>query len=215
MVQGPGSIIDSVMDIKFPLALQALKPHNSRRMSHHSDDLIMLFNDLFRESHRTILVKGGVEPEYCPATGPDGFARIVFAYDYFASALHEVSHWCIAGQHRRTLPDYGYWYCPDGRNVEQQQAFESVEIKPQALEWLFSVAAGTRFHISVDNISGAGAIDEAVFREQVRRQANIYLRTEIPRRAGLFQQTLLAFYGRQAKFLEDWNSQGEPVETRR
>ncbi|WP_282433942.1 elongation factor P hydroxylase [Marinobacter caseinilyticus] len=167
----------------------------------------MLFNDLFRESCRTLLVKGGEEPEYCPAKGADSLARIVFAHDYFASALHEVSHWCIAGQQRRTLPDYGYWYSPDGRSVEQQQAFEKVEVKPQALEWLFSVAAGTRFHISVDNLSGKGAVDECAFRQQVRSQANVYLTQGLPARAALFHQTLLVFYGRQRHFNQEWLTQ--------
>src|SRR5690606_39383874 len=53
--------------------------------------------------------------EYLPASEPDGLARVVFAHGFFASALHEIAHWCIAGDYRRTLHDYGYWYCPDGR----------------------------------------------------------------------------------------------------
>src|SRR5690554_7015872 len=76
-------------------------------MNHNPDDLIMLFNDLFRESCRTVLVRGSNEPEYLPASEPDGFARVVFAHGYFASALHEIAHWCIAGEYRRTLHDYG------------------------------------------------------------------------------------------------------------
>ncbi len=36
------------------------------------------------------------------------------------------------------LPDLGYWYAPDGRIEEQQALFEQVEIKPQAIEWLFA-----------------------------------------------------------------------------
>lgn len=56
----------------------------------------------------------------------------------FNSALHEISHWTIAGAKRRLLPDLGYWYAPDGRTKEQQDLFEQVEIKPQAIEWLFA-----------------------------------------------------------------------------
>ncbi|MDX1633001.1 MAG: elongation factor P hydroxylase [Marinobacter sp.] len=177
-------------------------------MKHHPDDLIMLFNDLFRRSHQTVLVKGGDEPEYIPAAGPDQPARIVFAHGFYASALHEISHWCIAGARRRGLHDYGYWYCPDGRTAAQQQAFESVEVRPQALEWLFSVAAGSRFHISVDNLSGQGAADEAGFRARVRAMADHYLRDGLPARAARFHQTLLTFYGRQTLFAQAWQDQG-------
>lgn len=164
----------------------------------------MLFNDLFRETHRTELVRGGDEPEYIPAAGRDGLARVIFAHGYYASALHEISHWCIAGERRRTLHDYGYWYCPDGRNREQQCEFEQVEIRPQALEWLFSVAAGSPFNISIDNLSGDGAGDADRFRRNVLARANKYRRDGLPRRAHRFHQTLLTFYGRQALFDQDW-----------
>jgi len=164
-------------------------------MKHDPNDLITLFNDLFQESHKTVLVKGGEEPEYVPAAGANGLAQIIFAHDYYASALHEISHWCIAGVERRTLRDYGYWYCPDGRTRSQQQVFEAVEIKPQALECLFSAAAGSRFHISVDNLSGDGAVDESAFRDNVRSQAKRYLIHGMPQRADEFFQALGTFYG--------------------
>ncbi|MGO3300677.1 MAG: elongation factor P hydroxylase, partial [Pseudoalteromonas sp.] len=60
----------------------------------------------------------------------------------------------VAGDKRRLLEDYGYWYCPDGRDKAQQAEFESVEIKPQAIEWALSVAAGFAFNVSVDNLNG-------------------------------------------------------------
>ena len=171
----------------------------------------MLFNDLFRESHRTILVKGGDEPEYRPANGDNGLAQIVFAHGYYASALHEISHWCIAGEYRRTLHDYGYWYCPDGRTPEQQRAFEQVEIKPQALEWLFSIAAGTRFHISVDNLSGDGAANELAFRQGVRAQASHYLTHGLPHRAGLLLDALKIFYGTTDTHATNWHQDAERI----
>ena len=186
------------------LVLDALKSHNSHPMNHSPNDLIMLFNDLFREPFRTILVRGGAEPEYLPADGPSGLARVVFAHGYYASALHEISHWCIAGEHRRTLHDYGYWYCPDGRTPEQQRAFEQVEIKPQAQEWLFSVAAGTRFHISVDNLSGDGACDEQQFRANVLAQAERYLAEGLPPRGQQFFDSLKSFYGTTPDFDSAW-----------
>ncbi|WP_322853372.1 elongation factor P hydroxylase [Marinobacter sp. X15-166B] len=167
----------------------------------------MLFNDQFRETHDTILVLGGTEPEYLPATEAGAPAKVIFAHGFFASALHEIAHWCIAGAERRKLPDYGYWYCPDGRTAAQQQLFERVEVKPQALEWLFSVAADFRFHISVDNLNGAGAVDAAGFRLRVRDQADQYLLQGLPARAQAFLQTLMTFYGTTDRFHSQWQRQ--------
>ncbi len=203
--------MDTVARQKFPLVLNGLKSHNTHPMRHDPDDLIMLFNDLFRARYRTVLVRGSDEPEYLPVTEPDGYAQIIFAHGYYASALHEISHWCIAGEYRRTLRDFGYWYCPDGRSVEQQQAFEKAEIKPQALEWLFSAAAGARFHISVDNLSGSGAWDEGAFRSNVTVQGNHYLKHGLPARAGQFFQTLRTFYGTGTDFKEVWKKETRRV----
>ncbi|MDI9245709.1 elongation factor P hydroxylase [Marinobacter sp. CHS3-4] len=175
-------------------------------MKHNPNDLITLFNGLFQNSHQTVLVKGGEEPEYVPAAEANGLAQIIFAHDYYASALHEISHWCIAGVERRTLRDYGYWYCPDGRTRSQQQAFEVVEVKPQALECLFSAAAGSRFHISVDNLSGDGAVDETAFREKVMNQAERYLNHGLPPRAETFFQALGTFYGTHKGSLNFYDS---------
>lgn len=201
--------VDGAVVQKFPLVLVRLKSHNSRAMNHSANDLIMLFNDLFREEYQTELVRGDREPEYLPFSATGSLARIVFAHGYFASALHEISHWCIAGQRRRTLVDYGYWYSPDGRNADQQRAFEQVEVRPQALEWLFSVAAGSRFHISVDNLSGDGACDEAGFHQNVWHQANRYLDNGLPERAGRFFDTLKAFYGTTDTFDVAWRREAE------
>lgn len=63
--------VDTMLWRKFPLVLAALKSHNSQPMNHNPDDLIMLFNDLFRESYRTILVRGSDEPEYLPVSEPE------------------------------------------------------------------------------------------------------------------------------------------------
>ena len=204
--------VDRHQAAKFPLVLHEGKPHNTLAMNHDSYHLIMLFNDLFRNSFQTVLVKGGEEPEYLPALG-EGFSKIVFAHDYYASALHEISHWCIAGVQRRTLRDYGYWYCPDGRTHSQQKAFEKVEVKPQALEWLFSTAAGSRFHISVDNLSGDGALDEKAFRDRVQSQAERYLVTGMPLRAEMFFRALRTFYESPDDFRAVWHKQTFCAET--
>ena len=45
----------------------------------------------------------------------------------------------------------------DGRDEEQQKAFEQVEVKPQAIEWAFSIACDFKFNFSLDNLNGAPA----------------------------------------------------------
>ena len=136
------------------------------------DWLILHFNQWFSH-HKVVLVRGDFEPEYFPATNHDP-ARIQFAHGFLNSALHEISHWCIAGAHRRTLPDLGYWYAPDGRTQEQQALFEKVEVKPQALEWLFARSLLRPFRVSLDNLTGEGG-DGAGFKDAVYQQVCNYL----------------------------------------
>ena len=163
---------------------------------HHPDDLIQLFNRLFFERYQTMLVYGDSEPLYIPASGQSP-ARIYFAHGYFASALHEIAHWCIAGRQRRSKVDYGYWYQGNGRNAAAQQAFESVEAKPQAMEWIFSVACGFRFQLSVDNLSNV-AVDYAGFETKVFSQVERYVQQGLPTRAEVFFTALADFYQQSA-----------------
>ncbi|MEJ2898616.1 elongation factor P hydroxylase [Acinetobacter sp. NS-4] len=149
------------------------------------DWLILHFNHWF--SHLNVsLVKGDFEPEYFPATA-DTPARIQFAHGFFNSALHEISHWTIAGEKRRLLPDLGYWYAPDGRSAEQQALFEQVEIKPQAIEWMFAKAFGRKFRVSLDNLTGDSG-NGASFKDNVFAQVQQYFKGEakLPRDAAHF-----------------------------
>ncbi|MFC6672561.1 elongation factor P hydroxylase [Marinobacterium aestuariivivens] len=140
----------------------------------HYQDLIELFDGLFRDTFNTVLVLGDDEPIYLPAGDGYPHHRIVFAHGFFASALHEIAHWCVAGAERRQQVDFGYWYKPDGRTAEEQALFERVEVKPQALEWIFSAAAGHRFHFSADNLSlGLGPSEQ--FRQRVQQQVADFL----------------------------------------
>lgn len=151
-----------------------------------------VFNQCFADCENTLLLAGGAEPEYIPAHA--GIAnRIVFRSDYSSSALHEVAHWCIAGARRRRLHDYGYWYQPDGRGPEDQQRFEQVEARPQALEWLFSRAAGRNFSVSIDNLHG-DPIDPFGFELAVWQQLNCYSREGLPPRAALFLHALARYF---------------------
>ncbi|ONM43660.1 hypothetical protein BXT89_11905 [Halopseudomonas pachastrellae] len=162
-------------------------------MPHHYQDLITLFDDSFLADYNTCLRGGYPEPEYLPADASEPHHRILFTRDYFRSALHEVAHWCVAGPERRLLPDFGYWYAPDGRSAEQQRTFEQVEVKPQALELIFCLAAGHRFDVSTDNLSGE-ATDPAPFRARVREQARAYLSGGLGERPQRYSAALLAHY---------------------
>ncbi|MDF1762853.1 MAG: elongation factor P hydroxylase [Oleibacter sp.] len=172
------------------------------------EDLIRIFNQLFLDSENTQLMAGSSDPEYLPAGShhPDAhyqYHRILFAHGFYASALHEVSHWCIAGSARRLLPDYGYWYEPDGRSAERQREFEKVEVKPQSIEWILSEACGRKFIISTDNLDG-NPVEVGAGRERfcaaVVQQTQHYLKNGLPARAEVLKQALLAYYQRHHEF---------------
>lgn len=150
-----------------------------------------VFFGAFGTSFNTVLVGGAVEPLYQPSETNTRPHTIFYREDYPASALHEIAHWCVAGEERRKLIDFGYWYQPDGRTAEQQSAFERVEIKPQALEWVFSEAVGLKFSVSADNLSGeTGASEDFV--QAVCRQAEHWCVQGLPSRAGQLADALLA-----------------------
>jgi len=163
-----------------------VKPHNIQ-------DLITLFSRAFNPMYNTQLVIGNDEPLYLPASKECSYHQIIFAHGYFASALHEVAHWCVAGKERRLLEDFGYWYEPDGRNQHQQQLFESVEVKPQAIEWAFCLAANKNFSVSVDNLNGCESNTEA-FTQRVLKQVESYINNGFPKRAQQFINVLADFY---------------------
>jgi len=157
--------------------------------------LIQLFNQQFQQSENTVLLGYADEPLYQPADKPNTQHKIHFSHDYAASALHEIAHWTVAGAQRRLQVDYGYWYAPDGRDARQQSLFEQVEVKPQAIEWIFSLAAGMPFNISADNLNAdLGASEQ--FKQAVWQQACDYLdKHSLPPRAAQFSQALLKYFG--------------------
>ena len=149
--------------------------------------LMCLFSREFAVSDKTELIGGATEPYYQPGSPH----RIYFRADYVRSALHEVAHWCVAGRRRRDLPDYGYWYSPDGRHADQQQAFFTVEARPQAIERRFCEVAGIPFSSSVDNV-GVHIEPQQLRRFEARIQAwcDQFERTGLPPRAARFVTAL-------------------------
>jgi hypothetical protein len=140
-------------------------------------------------AHNTWLVGGFSEPFYKAAAG-SSLSEVQFTRDYERSALHELAHWCIAGEARRRMDDYGYWYEPDGRTDRQQAQFFEVEVKPQALEKHFCHALDLPFGVSVDNLGNTAVdgIDE--FKACVDRQYALYAAIGLPERASVIYDCL-------------------------
>lgn len=156
---------------------------------HEAKAVEALFNQVFYTSYQTYLVGGASEPLYKPASNEQQNNYIYYREDFFASALHEIAHWCIAGAKRRQQIDFGYWYVDDGRDAIEQKAFEAAEVKPQALELLFSLAAKYPFQVSADNLDGSSqAIDD--FKQAVFNQAKYYAKNGLPKRATFFYSAL-------------------------
>ena len=153
-----------------------------------SQTLERLFAETFAAEFDTRL-QGGAEEPFFETAKPGQAAIIHYRHDYFASALHEVAHWCVAGTSRREKDDYGYWYAADGRSVEQQALFEQHEIRPQAIEWVFNQACGRAFSVSADNLElGLGPSDG--FKNAIFRQVQDFCQRGLPDRAARFVEVL-------------------------
>ena len=154
-----------------------------------------VFNGLFAASTQTVMMGGGAEPLYLPATD-DQPARLVFTRDYASSALHEAAHWCIAGAARRRQIDYGYHYAAPPRTALQRQRFFNLELRCQATELLFSTAARQPFRVSIDDLDtphdGAMQISAADFATDVYAEATAMSARGLPSRAARLRDALAA-----------------------
>ena len=158
--------------------------HSSDASIHKSIHLIEdAFSTCFLEEFKTILEGGAKEPLYVPTEAGKGLNKLYYREDYLSSALHEVAHWCLAGDARRRRIDFGYWYVPEGRSVTQQAKFQSVEARPQALEWLFSLACNCGFQLSLDNHRDLSACDTGKFAFSVAQEARTFILKGLPPRA--------------------------------
>jgi elongation factor P hydroxylase len=171
-----------------------------------SADLERLFAQCFAQRFRTHLRGGAPEPFYQAASAEhDNIeATIFYRADYFRSAMHEVAHWCVAGEARRQQDDYGYWYAPDGRTEAQQREFEQLEVLPQAWELTFCAAANHPFDVSVDNLNG-GAANLRVFQHAVRDKARELLeQTAASHRGVQWGRALAQYYRGSEVVLPQW-----------
>ncbi len=160
---------------------------SSHASNHKSINLIEdAFSKCFLEEYKTILEGGAKEPLYVPDEAGKGVNKLYYREDYLSSALHEVAHWCLAGDARRKSIDFGYWYVPEGRSATQQAKFQSVEARPQALEWLFSLACDCHFQLSLDNHLDLGIRDKYKFACSVAQEARTFILEGLPNRAKSF-----------------------------
>ncbi|MBS7824449.1 elongation factor P hydroxylase [Wohlfahrtiimonas chitiniclastica] len=104
-----------------------------------------------------LIIKGGAEEPFYEAAKDGKKATLYFRDNYPRSLLHELSHFCLSGDKRRKLDDFGYWYFPCGRTEEEQLLFEKVEARPQGLEKAMCAALGIKFSPSLDDFSGKPA----------------------------------------------------------
>ena len=168
--------------------------NNKLEIEHRCQDLVNIFAECFEQSHNTVLIAGAEEPLYQVADQDCSKNRIYFTRDYYASGLHEIAHWLVAGEERRRLEDYGYWYAPDGRSEEQQAEFEKVEAKPQALECILSRAAAFPFRVSADNAE-AGLMPSEEFCHAIFKQLQNYCEGALNERSQKLIEALSSYYG--------------------
>jgi elongation factor P hydroxylase len=154
--------------------------------------IIQLFDRIFLDAENTQLIGNADEPLYIPSSSRGVPHQLIFRENFLSSALHEIAHWCIAGKQRRLQQDFGYWYQPDGRTVDEQAKFESMEVKPQALEWIFSNACGQKFTPSADNLNASDDIaDDTAFKQALVKQARQWCESQqLPSRGMIFIDAL-------------------------
>lgn len=102
----------------------------------------------------SLTLQGGADEPFYEAATNDKNAILYFRDNYPRSLLHELAHYCLAGDRRRLLDDFGFWYSPCGRSAEEQLQFEAVEARPQGLEKVMCELVGLKFSPSIDDFSG-------------------------------------------------------------
>ena len=130
-------------------------------MQTHIDDtkLCDMLITLLAKALPDLVIKGEADEPFYQAATANTKAIIYFRRNYPRSLLHELSHYCLAGEKRRKIDDFGYWYSPCGRSAKEQLLFEQVEARPQGLEKAMCKAVGLNFSPSLDDFSGRPASD--------------------------------------------------------
>jgi elongation factor P hydroxylase len=131
-----------------------------------------------RQALPELQIEGGHSEPFYRAPRDGALGCLQFRHDYPRSLLHEIAHYCLAGDDRRRMDDFGYWYAPEGRTTEQQLAFEAAEVRPQALEWLFCDCLGLPFSPSRDDFSQRP--DDGSFLRQIQEAREAFISAPPP-----------------------------------
>ena len=123
-------------------------------------------------------IQGGASEPFYQAPKGNLCAILFFREDFVRSLFHELAHYCLAGDMRRQIDDFGYWYSPCGRSSKEQKQFEQVEARPQGLEKLFCEIWSVPFSPSLDDFSGR--YPSACFLEKLEN-AYIEMKTAPPK----------------------------------
>lgn len=75
----------------------------------NDDELCTYLISAFARIFPCLIIKGGAEEPFYAAPRMSVNAIIYFRSNYPRSLLHEMSHYCLAGDRRRKLDDFGYW----------------------------------------------------------------------------------------------------------
>ncbi len=118
------------------------------------DECCQFLIDVFSKTFPKLKIVGGAEEPFYEAPANGSSAKLYFRSNYPRSLLHEMSHYCLAGDRRRKVDDFGYWYTPCGRSSEEQSQFELAEARPQGLEKVMCEIVGIKFSPSLDDFSG-------------------------------------------------------------
>jgi len=118
------------------------------------DESCQYLIDAFSGIFPSLKIIGEAEEPFYVAPKENVSAIIYFRSNYPRSLLHEISHYCLAGDQRRNIDDFGFWYSPCGRAAEEQRRFETVEARPQGLEKAMCEIVGIKFSPSLDDFSG-------------------------------------------------------------
>lgn len=120
----------------------------------NDDELCLHVTTALGEVFPKLSIVGGADEPYYYSPTDSSNAVIAYRSNYPRSLLHEMAHYCLAGNRRRLVDDFGYWYSPCGRSREEQKQFELVEARPQGLEKAMCAIVGIKFSVSIDDFSG-------------------------------------------------------------
>ena len=169
--------------------------------------LTKTFHTLFAESDDpTILLGNAKEPVYLPKNSSNPYNRIYYRDNFLSSALHEICHWTIAGQARRQIVDFGYWYTDQRGSQRMQKSFLKVEIVPQALEWILTSSLDQPFFVSLDSFGDSELLPD--FRKSVRDKALTFYNGRKPPRFEKLLSRILT-YRNPERFHRYWQQVGE------